>query len=237
MHEKPSPFFIYENTGTLSCSPDETARLLLLTYEVMHAHCPHSSASHICRLTGKQIIARDSFLLTGSHWIRELAFNKISNLSRNSLLCTEFLLKTLTHMQDEPITFGNCIHTLCLLSSTAETGGKIRDLKGVDIIMRLLPRQFPEKRGEATPHESLTLYNKNLRLTLRTLRHLTEPDLNYFHYPLLVTEANLRRVFDTLQAWMGDEKSKDLTIQVLHNISRMSDERRETQPSRRLQPS
>jgi len=188
----------------------------------MHAHLPHSSPSHICRLTGKEITARDG--LTGSHWIRELAINEMSNWSRISLLCTQLLLKTLTHMQDEPITFGNCIHTLCLLSSSAETGGKIRDLKGVDIIMKLLPRQFPEKRGEATPHESLTLYNKNLRLTLRTLRHLTEPDLNYLHYPRLDTEANLRRVFDTLQVWMGDGTSKGLTLQVLHNISRVSDE-------------
>jgi len=63
-------------------SPDETARLLLLTCEVMHPRCPHSSPSHIYRLTGKQRTARDSFLLTGSHWIRELAINEMSNLSR-----------------------------------------------------------------------------------------------------------------------------------------------------------
>jgi len=113
---------------------------------------------------------------------------------------------------------------LCLLSSTAETGGKIRDLKGVDIIMKLLPSQFPEKRGEATPHETLTLYNKNLRLTLRTLRHLTEPDMSYLHYPRLDTAANLRRVFDTLQVWMADETSKGLTLQVLYNMSRVPDE-------------
>ena len=205
-------------------SPDETARLLLLTYEVMHAHCPHSSPAHVCRLTGQQRTARDSFLRTGSHWIRDLAINEMSNLSHIGLLCTELLLKTLTHMQDEPITAGNCIHTLCLLSSTAETAGKIRDLTGGDIIMKLLPQQFPEKRGEATPQETLTLYNKNLRLTLRTLRHFTGPDLNLLHCPRLDTEANLRRVFDTLQVWMGDETSKGLTFQVLHNMSRVPDE-------------
>jgi len=148
----------------------------------------------------------------------------MSNLSHIGLLCTELLLKTLTHMQDEPITAGNCIHTLCLLSSTAETAGKIRDLTGGDIIMKLLPQQFPEKRGEATPQETLTLYNKNLRLTLRTLRHFTGPDLNLLHCPRLDTEANLRRVFDTLQVWMGDETSKGLTLQVLHNMSRGPDE-------------
>ena len=190
----------------------------------MHAHCPHNSPSHVCRLTGKQRTAKDSFLRTESHWIKDLAINEMSNLSRIGLLFTELLLKTLTHMQDEPITVGNCIHTLCLLSSTAETGGKIRNLKGVDIIMKLLPRQFPEKRGETTPRETLTLFNKNLRLTLRTLRHLTGPDLNYLHYPRLDTEVNLRRVFDTLQVWMGDETSKSLTLQVLHNMIRVPDE-------------
>ena len=204
--------------------PDETARLLLLTYEVMHAHCPHSSYSHVCHLRGQQRTARDSFLRTGSHWIRDLAINETSNLSRIGLLCTELLLRTLTHMQDEPITAGYCIHTLCLLSSTAETGGRIQDLEGVDIIMKSLPQQFQDKRQEATPQETSNLYNKNLRLTLRTLRHLTGPDLNLLHCPRLDTEANLRRVFDTLQVWMGDETSKGLTFQVLHNMSRVPDE-------------
>jgi len=190
----------------------------------MHAHFPHSSPSQICRLTEKEITARDSSLLTGSNWIRELAINEMSNWSRISHLCTELLLKTLTHMQDDPITFGNCIHTLCLLSSTAETGNKIRDLEGADSIMKLLPRQFPAKRGEATPQKSLTLYNNKIRLTLRTLRHLTGPDLNYLHCPRVDTGANLRRVFDTLQAWMGDETSKGLTLQVLYNMSSESDE-------------
>jgi len=134
--------------------PDETARFLLLTYEVIHAHCPHSSPSHVCHLTGQQRTARDSFLRTGSHWIRDFAINDMSNLSHIGLLCAELLLRILTHMRDEPITAGHCIHTLCLLSSTAETGGRIRHLAGVGIIMKLLPQQFQDKRGEATPHRS-----------------------------------------------------------------------------------
>jgi len=134
-----------------------------------------------------------------------LAINEMSNWSRINHLSTELLLKTLTHMQDDPITFGNCIHTLCLPSSTAGTGGKIRDLEGAEIIMKFLPRQFPEKRGEATPQKSRTLYNKKIRFALRTLRNLTETDLNNPYCPWVDTGANLRRVFDTLQAWMGDE--------------------------------
>jgi len=205
-------------------SPVESARLLLLTEAVIHRNLPYFPFPFLCRLAEKQKTYRDSFLPTGSAWIRELAINEISNWSCISHLCTELFLKTLTHMQDDPITFGHCIHTLCLLSSTAETGGKIRDLEGAEIILKLLPRQFPEMRGEATPQKSLTLYNNKIRLTPRTLRHLTEPDLNYLYCPRLDTGANLRRVFDTLQAWMGDETSKGLTLQVLYNISRASDE-------------
>jgi len=190
----------------------------------MHTHCPHSSPSHVCHLTRPQRTARDSFLRTGSPWIRDLAIIDMSNLSRIGLLCTELLLRILTHMRDEPITAGHCIHTLCLLSSSTETGGRIRDLAGVDIIMKLLPHQFQDKRGEATPQETVNLYNKNLHLTLRTLRILTGPNLNLPHCPRLDTEANLRRVFDTLQVWMGDETSKGLTLQVLHNLSRAPDE-------------
>jgi len=143
-------------------SPVESARLLLLMEAVIQGNLPYNPFLFLCRLTEKQKTYRESFLPTGSAWIRELAINEISNWSRISHLCTELLLKTLTHMQDDPITFGNCIHTLCLLSSTAETGGKIRDLEGADIILKLLPRQFPEKRGEATPQKSLTLYNNKL---------------------------------------------------------------------------
>jgi len=129
----------------------------------------------------------------------------------------------MAHRQDDPITFGNCMHTLCLLSSTEETGGKIRGLGGAGKIMKLLPRQFPDKRGEAIPQSTCTLNNNNLRFTLRTLRHLTEPEINDPYYPRIGTGANLRRVLETLQAWGGDETSKGLTLQVLYNLMRESD--------------
>jgi len=93
--------------------PDETTRFLALTSEVLQAHCPHSSQTHVCHLTGPQKTARDNFLRTGCHWIRDLAIIDMSNLNRIGLLCTELLLRILTHMRDEPITAGHCIHTLC----------------------------------------------------------------------------------------------------------------------------
>ena len=124
-------------------------------------------------------------------------------------------------MRDEPITTGHYIHTLCLLSSSTETCGRIRDLAGVNTIMELLPHQFQDKRGDVTPHDTVNLHNKNLRLTLRTLRNLTGPNLNLPHCPRLDTEANLRRVFDTMQVWMGDETSKGLKLQVFHNPHHM----------------
>jgi len=152
----------------------------------------------------------------------------MSNLSRIGLLCTKPLLRILTHMRDEPITVGHCIHTLCLLSSSMETGDRIRDLAGVDTITALLPLQFQDKRGDATPQDAINLHNKNLRFTLRTLRNLTGPNGNQSHGPRLDTEPNLLRVFDTMQVWMGDETSKGLTLQVLLNLSGISNEKRDT---------
>jgi len=133
-----------------SFNPVETALLIQLTAEVMQRHFDQSSLQHTCRLTEKNIADSASFLLTGSNWLRELAIDNMSNWSRISQLTTERILNTMAHRQDDPITFGNCIHTLCLLSSTEETGGKIRGLGG-EKIMKLLPRQFPDKRGEAIP--------------------------------------------------------------------------------------
>jgi len=90
-------------------------------------------------------------------------------------------------------------------------------------IMKFLPKQFPEKRGEAIPLYTRSLYNRNLRFTLRTLGHLTELDHDGPHDFQIDTGTNLRRVFDTLQAWMGDESSQGLTLQVLYNLIRGSD--------------
>ena len=94
--------------------------------------------------------------------------------------------------------------------------------------MKLLPRQFPDKRGEAIPQSTCTLSNNNLRFTLHTLRHLTEPDINDPYYPRIGTEANLRMVLGTLQAWGGDETSKGLTLQVLYNLMWESDKTLDT---------
>ena len=107
------------------------------------------------------------------------------------------------------------------------TGDMIRDLEGVDTIMALLPLQFPDKRRDVTDIDTIHLHNKNLRFTLRTLRNLTGPNGNYPHGSRSDIGANLLRVLDTLQAWMGDETSKGLTLQVLLNLSGISNETRD----------
>jgi len=113
------------HTAGASSKPVEIARLIQLTVEVMQRHYAQSSLHDICRLTEKNIADSSSYLQTGKNWIRELAIDNMSNWSRISLLTTELILNTMAHRQDDHITFGNCIHTLCLLSSTEETGGKI----------------------------------------------------------------------------------------------------------------
>jgi len=110
----------------------------------MQRHFDESYLHHTCHLTEKNIADSASFLQTGSNWLRELAIDNMSNWSRISQLTTELILNTMAHRQDDPITFGNCIHILCLLSSTEETGGKIRGLGGAEKIMTLLQRQFPD---------------------------------------------------------------------------------------------
>jgi len=93
-----------------------------------------------------------------------------------------------------------------------ETGGRIRNLAGADTIMELLLHQFRDMRGAATPQDTINLHNKNLRFTLRTLRKLTGPNLNLLQCPRLDTEANLLRVFDTLQVWMGKTYLRRMTV-------------------------
>ena len=93
--------------------------------------------------------------------------------------------------------------------------------------MNFLPKQFSEIRGEAIPLHTRTLHISNLRFTLRNLRHLTDPDYDDPHDSRTNMSTNLKRVFDTLQAWMGDETSQGLTLQVLHNLIRESDKTRD----------
>ena len=174
-----------------SFNPVESAQLTQLAAEVM-SHCAQSSYH--------DLEERARFLQTGSTWLRDLAIDNMSNWSRISLLTTETILNTMAHRQDDPTTFGNCIHNLCLLSSTEETGCRIRDLGGVDKIMNFLPNFFSEIRGEAIPLHTRTLHNSNLRFTLRTLRHLTDPDYDDPHDSWTNTGTSLKRVFDTLQA-------------------------------------
>ena len=118
--------------------------------------------------------------------------------------------------------------TLYLLSSTDEMGGKIRGLGGVETIMNLLPGQFPEERGEDAPQRTWTINNNNLCFTLRTLRHLTEPDVNEPYYSRIGTGVNLRVVLRALPAWGEDETTKGLVFQVLYNLMREVDNTHDT---------
>jgi len=95
-------------------------------------------------------------------------------------------------------------------------------------IIKVLPKQFPDKKGEEASYSTWTQSSNNLCLTLRTLRHLTEPDINNPHYPRIGTGANLKGVLATLRAWGGDDTSKGLTLQVLYNLMREVDEMHDT---------
>jgi len=205
-------------------TPDEIVQLIELTAEVMQRHLGQSSIQHTCCPSEGIMAESSSFLQTGSSWLREVTIDNMSNWSLISQLTTELILNTMAHRPDDSITFGNCMHTLCLLSSIEEIGSKIRGLGEAEKIMKLLPGQFPGQRGELIPHSTCTLNNNNLRFTLRTLRHL----INDPYYPRIGTGANLRMVLGTLQAWGGDETSKGLTLQVLYNLMREADKTLDT---------
>jgi len=209
-------------------NPDETLQLIHLKAEVMQRHFGRISDQHTYHSSEEIMADSASFLQTGSSWLRELTIDNMSNWSLINQLTTELTLNIMTHRQDHPITLGNCINTLCLLSSTDEIGGKIRGLGGVETIIKLLPRQFLEKWGEDAPQNTWTLNNNNLRFTLRTLRHLTELDINHPYYPQIGTGANLRMVLGTMRAWGGDETSKGLTLQVHYNLMREVDKTQDT---------
>jgi len=88
---------------------------------------------------------------------------------------------------------------------------------------KLLPTQFSKERGVDTPQSTWTLNNNDLCFTLRTLRHLTNPDINNPYYPRIGTGANSKIVLGTLRIWGGDETSKGMTLQVLYNLMREAD--------------
>jgi len=222
-------------TAGVRFNPEETLQLIYLTAEVMQRHFRQGSAQHAYHPPEGNIEESVSFLQTGSSWLRELTIDSVCNWSLINQLTTELILNVVIHRQDDPTTFGNCIHILCLLSSTDEFECKISGLGRVEKIIKLLPRQFPDKKGEDASYSTWTQSNNNLHLTLRTLRHLTEPDINNPHYPRIGTGANLRGVLGTLRAWGGDDTSKGLTLQVLYNLMREVDEMHNT-PQRRPLP-
>ena len=118
------------HTTGVDYDPAETAGSLTLISDVLHAYSFHDSPSHVCGLSGLQKSDRDSFIRTGCHWMRDLATIDMSNLHLIGQLSIKPLLRIPTHMRDETITIGHCMHTLCLLSSSTPTGDLIRKLEG-----------------------------------------------------------------------------------------------------------
>ena len=135
-------------------------------------------------------------------------------------ISTDTICRAIAFSFGDPITYGNCVHVLCLLCSEEKTSRTIREDKGIDEIIDYLPAQFPGERREINPTHTFNLHNTNLRFTLRTLRHLTELEDDYLHVSRTNRSSNLKKVFDTLQAWMSDETSRGLTLQVLYNLIR-----------------
>jgi len=97
---------------------------------------------------------RVSFLQTGSTWLRDLAVNNTSNWR---CIGTDNIRNTMAFSCDDPITYGNCVHVLCLLCSEEKTSRMIREDTGIDEIIDYLPIQFPGNRGEANPSHTFTL--------------------------------------------------------------------------------
>ena len=86
---------------------------------------------------------------------------------------------------------------------------------------------FQENGGRSTHYTLAPSTIKTLRFTLRTLRHLTDLEDDYLHVSRINRSTNLKKVLDTLQAWMSDETSQGLTLQVLYNLIRETDKTRE----------
>jgi len=132
--------------------PEAALQLIHLTAEMMKEHSSRLSSLQLTHppprsRTEEQagvMAEHASFLQVGSHWVREMATDNMSNWSLLNNLTTELILTTMTRRPDDPITFSNYMGTLDLLSSAEEYCGKVRGLGGVETIMSLLPRQFPK---------------------------------------------------------------------------------------------
>jgi len=122
----------------------------------------------------------------------------MSNWSLLKKMTTELILETMVLMQDDLITCSNCMGTLYMLSSVEGICGKMRGLRGEETILNLLSRQFQEEDGRKISQTTQTQTNNHLRFTLRTLRHLTEPEVSKAYYSRISTGINLRAVLETL---------------------------------------
>jgi len=169
----------------------ESAQLTQLTTEVMTHYADRLVKDH------QEGERRDSFIRTGSTWLRDLAVNNTSNWSR---IGTDTVRNAMAFSyDDDPITYGNCVHVLCLLCSDEKTSQRMREDEGIDEMIDYLLEQSPGQPGDVNPSHTFTLHNTNLRFTLRTLRHLTELEDDYLCVSRANRSSNLKKVFDTLQ--------------------------------------
>jgi len=100
---------------------------------------------------------------------------------------------------------------------------------GVETIISLLPRQCREEAGREISQTTRTQTNNHLRFTLRTFRHLTEPEIKQPYYSRISTGANLRAVLGTLTG----QTTKGLALQVFYKLMRESHETSTQVPSPR----
>jgi len=162
-----------------------------------------------------------------------MAIDNMSNWSLLNKLITELILATMALRQDDPITSSDCMGTLYLLSAAVEYCGKIRGLGRAEKRMSLLPRQFPKEVGGKISEKTRAQTNNHYRFNLRTLRHLTEPEINKSYNPRTSTGTNLRAILVALNGWGGDETTKGLAFQVIHNMMQELDDTSAQAPSPR----
>ena len=101
-------------------NPGESAQLTQLSTEVMTHYADCSVHDH------QEGERRDSFIQTGSAWLRDLAVNNMSNWS---CIGTDTIRNAMAFSYDDPITYGNCVHVLCLLCSEEKTSQSVRALR------------------------------------------------------------------------------------------------------------
>jgi hypothetical protein len=130
-------------TAGEALNPGESAQLTQLTTEVMTYYANRSVKDH------QESERRDSFIQTGSAWLRDLAVNNMRNWSGIS---TDTIRNALAFSFDDSIAYGNCVHVLCLLCSEGKTSRIIREDNGIDELLTTYRHNSRENGGRSTHH-------------------------------------------------------------------------------------